>query len=182
LTARAWRRIMVRCQFAIARWRRERAARSKDNGWLHGGHAMRNLMLLGCILTATATAAQGGEADDLAAVRKQGERYRFFLLKANKAGLEGLLHKDYRLSSLLGLDDLPTRDKAIAYWLRKPFLRLKVEVDSVRLFRDTAIETGSLSAELKEVGSKLTDTWGQLKYTRVWVREGKTWRLVHEHF
>jgi hypothetical protein len=57
---------------------------------------------------------------------------------------------------------------------------LKVEVNGVRLFGDTAVETGTLSAQLKELG--VHSIWNELDYTRVWVRDGKNWRLVHEQF
>ncbi len=143
---------------------------------------MHVLMIFVGALALWASAARSAEDDDRAAVRKQSERYTAALIKGDKAGLEELLHKDYQGRSLPGLANFPKGDKAqaISHWLGKSFTHLEVEVDSIRLFGDTAIEAGTLSASLKEYGSKAT--WNKLAYTRVWVREGKGWRLVHEQF
>jgi ketosteroid isomerase-like protein len=72
--------------------------------------------------------------------------------------------------------------EAIAYWTHPSttFTRLVGKVESVRVFGDTAIEAGTLSANRKEYGSD--STWADLAYTRIWVREGKGWRLVHEQY
>jgi ketosteroid isomerase-like protein len=143
---------------------------------------MRVLGILLCLVTVPASAVRSADDEDKAAVRKQGERYAALLRQGDKAGLEELLHKDYQARSLPGVENLSRADKpqGIAHWLRKRFTRLEVRADGVRVFGNTAIETGALSAQLKEYGSD--STWRELPYTRVWVREGKGWRLAHEQF
>jgi hypothetical protein len=144
---------------------------------------MRILAFLVCSLAAVAAAPS--PSDDRAEVRKQGERYAACLLRGDKAGLERLLHKDYRASYLSGVA-ISHGDKAqaIAYWLTKRVTRFWAIPDSVRMFGDAAIEAGTLSAVAPIGGGRKdqTDTWHGLTYTRVWVREGKVWRLVHEQF
>ena len=86
--------------------------------------------------------------------------------------------------SLPGLSRLEKGDKAtaITHWTgpHTSFTRLTAKIDSVRLFRDTAIETGTLTANRKEHGQD--SSWVGLSYTRVWVKDGKGWRLAHEQY
>jgi hypothetical protein len=143
---------------------------------------MRALAFLLSVFLASASVVQAAEGDDRAAVRKQTEQLTAVLLKGDQAGLEALIHKDYQARSLPGPRDLPVGGKTegVRYWLGGKFLELKVEVNGIRLFGDTAVETGTLSAQLKELGTH--STWNELAYTRIWLRDGKNWRLVHEQF
>ena len=106
------------------------------------------------------------------------------LLKRDKVTLQALVHERYEGRSLPGISKLDKGDKAkaITHWTdpSTTFMRLDGKVESVRLFGDTAIEAGTLSANRKEYGTN--STWSSLTYTRVWVKAGKGWRLVHEQY
>jgi hypothetical protein len=118
--------------------------------------------------------------DDCTGVRKHARQYMDALAKADKAGLENLLHKDYQGRELPGIHAMVDKTAAITYWCPKCFITLNDDVESVRVIGNTAIQTGHLSAECKEYG--LPAEWRLLSYTRVWLREGKSWRLFHEQF
>jgi ketosteroid isomerase-like protein len=128
------------------------------------------------------TAAGRPAPEDQRAVREQAARYETALLRANKAVLEGIFHKDHHLVAGPSVRGEVGRSEAIGYYTdpARRFHALKTEVGSIRLFGDTAIETGSLSAELKEYG--VSSVWRDLTYMRVWIREGKSWQLVHEQY
>ncbi len=144
---------------------------------------MRVLMVLGSTLFLCVSAGRAAD-EDQAAVHKNAEKYLAALLQRDKVTLQSLLHKRYEGRSLPGLAGMASWDKvqAIAHWTdpNTTFTRLTGKIESVRLFGDTAIETGTLSANRKEYGGD--STWADLGYTRVWVKEGKVWRLVHEQF
>ena len=143
---------------------------------------MRALAFLLCVFPAFASLIQAAEDDDRAEVRKQTERLTAVLLQGDQAGLKELIHPDYRARSLPGLRNHSAGGKTegVAHWLGMKFIDLKVEVDGVRVFGDTAVETGTVSALVKEFA--VHSTWNELDYTRVWVRDGNNWRLVHEQF
>jgi ketosteroid isomerase-like protein len=121
-------------------------------------------------------------ADDRAAVRKYSERYISLITKNDESGLAHMLDSQYQV---IGLPSLTKGNKAeaIGYWThsRAVFVTLENKIESVRLFGDTAIETGALFATRRALDGSL-DTWGGLNYTRVWVKDCERWRLVHEQY
>jgi RNA polymerase sigma factor (sigma-70 family) len=127
---------------------------------------------------------RAADDEDQAAVRKHAEQYVGALLRGEKDTLNALVHERYEGRSLPGASKLVKGDKvkAIAHWTDpgSTFTRLVGKVDSVRVFGDTAIESGTLSANRTEYGSN--SVWSGLAYTRVWLREAKGWRLVHEQY
>jgi ketosteroid isomerase-like protein len=141
-------------------------------------------MAVSCALVLCASDGRGADEEAQAAVRKHADQYIAAMLQRDKVALQALLHERYEGRSLPGLGRVEKGDKAraIAHWTNPAmtFTRLAAKVESVRLFGDTAIETGTLSAQLKDYGTD--STWNKVAYTRVWVREGKGWRLVHEQF
>ena len=134
-----------------------------------------------CLLVQTGRAEVN---DDVLAIRKHSEQYRRALLQRDKEILSTLLHERYEGRSLPGISKMEHGDKAeaIARWtdVSKTFSWVACQIESVRLFGDTAIEAGNMSANLKEYGSN--STWARLSYTRVWLREGQGWRLIHEQY
>ena len=106
------------------------------------------------------------------------------LLRRDTATLNALVHERYEGRSLPGASKMEKGDKgkAIAHWTDpgSTFTRLVGNVDSVRVFGDMAIEAGTLSGNRREYGAN--STWAGLAYTRIWVREAKGWRLVHEQY
>jgi Domain of unknown function (DUF4440) len=145
---------------------------------------MRLLMVIAGTLCLCAGTGHAEGDEDQATVRKHAEQYMAALLKRDRATLRGLVHEGYEGRSLPGISKMEKGDKAkaIAHWTdpSTTFTRLDGKIESVRLFGDTAIEAGTLSANRKEYGTN--SIWEGLAYTRVWVRVGKGWRLVHEQY
>jgi ketosteroid isomerase-like protein len=144
---------------------------------------MRSLILVGSALLLCASANVPAAEDDSAIIRKCSERYVALLLKGDRIGLENLMHSEYQLTSFLVNRPETGADKAqaIRNWTQPgtSFVVLANKLERIRFFGDTAIETGVLSASRTEFGS--LSTWNQIRYTRVWVKEGNDWRLAHEH-
>jgi ketosteroid isomerase-like protein len=145
---------------------------------------VRLLMAIAGTLCLCAGTGRAADDEDQATVRKHAEQYMAALLKRDKVTLQALVHERYEGRSLPGISKMEKGDKAkaIAHWTdpSTTFTRLDGKVESVRLFGDTAIEAGTLSANRKEYGTN--STWDGLAYTRVWVKAGKGWRLVHEQY
>jgi ketosteroid isomerase-like protein len=144
---------------------------------------MRMLMVSALMLAVGMQAARAADTDE-ATVREHSSRYTTAILKKDVAALFALLHKDYQGRDLPGLTFRPDGDRrqAIAYWTSDDlsFARFVASVEAVRLFGDTAIETGFFSGTSRERGSN--NHYERLRYTRVWVRDGRGWRLAHEQF
>jgi ketosteroid isomerase-like protein len=143
---------------------------------------MRNLFMAGCALLLVAGGPPAGD-DPQAAIRAAAERLRYAILQKDKTALEALLHPDYRLSPGAGgfrPSSGSGKAQAIAYYTDRTFVTLKSPITTVRIFGDTAVETGSLTATLREFNQN--SYWGGIYYTRVWVRDANGWRLAHEHY
>lgn len=145
---------------------------------------MRLLMAVGLVLVSCTNKGRGAEEEAQTAVRKHADQYIAAMLHRDAVALRGILHQSYEGRSLPGLSGLGKGDKAaaIAHWTGPAtrFTRVTAKVESVRLFGDTAIETGTFTAHRKEYGQD--SDWVGLSYTRVWVKDGKGWRLVHEQY
>ena len=145
---------------------------------------MRLLMVIAGALCLAASTSRTADEEDQAALQKHAKQYLAALLQRDKVTLQALVHERYEGRSLPGASRLEKGDKAkaIAHWTdpSTTFTSLAGKIDNVRVFGDTAIEAGTLSANRKERGTN--STWAGLSYTRVWVREGKGWRLVHEQY
>jgi ketosteroid isomerase-like protein len=144
---------------------------------------MRVLMVVGCVLVAGAGVGRAASPDEVS-VREHSGRYTTAILKKDLAGLFGLLHTDYlgrHLPGAISGPDLRQR-QTVAHWTDRDlnFSHFDAKVENVRLFGDTAIETGTFTGASREHGSNAT--YGGLRYTRVWVRDGQGWRLAHEHY
>ena len=145
---------------------------------------MRLLMVIAGTLCLCAGPGRAADDDAQVTVRKHSGQYLTAMLNRDKVTLRGLVHERYEGRALPGISRMEKGDKAqaIAHWTNPStaFTRLAGKVESVRVFGDTAIEAGTLSADRKEYGT--TSTWADLAYTRVWVRDGNGWRLVHEQY
>ncbi len=138
---------------------------------------MRLLLAVGCTLLLYVSVARTADDEDQAAVRKHAERYIAALFKGDKVALKALFHERFEGRCPLG-QVTRGRPEAIIHWTAgKSFTILTAKVESIRLFGDTAIEAGTFNADTKD-----NSTWHRIPYTRVWVKDGKGWRLVHEHF
>jgi ketosteroid isomerase-like protein len=148
------------------------------------GNIMRILMAIAAIICMFAGGSRAEVDKEFAAIRMHSEQYMGALLQRDKRTLQALLHERYQGRSLPGISRLEQGNKAeaLAHWtdLSRSFSRVTCRTESVRVFGDTAIEAGSMSANLKEYGS--ASTWSSLSYTRVWLREGQAWRLIHEQY
>jgi hypothetical protein len=149
---------------------------------------MRMMIPACCVLVAWAGVARA--ADDQAAVQAHSERYTEAVRSQDRVALTGLLHKDYRGHRLIGPTGGTNCDapRALTHWTDPEwrFTHLTGVIKSVRVFGDAAIETGTTSGE---AGWRNATGWragaygyGQVNYTRVWLRDGKVWRLVHEGY
>ncbi|HEX5269591.1 MAG TPA: nuclear transport factor 2 family protein [Gemmataceae bacterium] len=145
---------------------------------------MRLLAIIAGALCLCASISGAADEENQSAVRKHAGQYVEALLRRDKATLNVLVHERYEGRGLPGISKLDKGDKekSIAHWTDPgtTFTRLTQNVENVRVFGDTAIETGTLFANRKEYGSN--SIWAGMAYTRVWVREGKGWRLVHEQY
>jgi ketosteroid isomerase-like protein len=145
---------------------------------------MRLLMVIAGMLCLWAGTSRAAGEEDLTGVRKRAEQYIAALLQRDKETLQALIHERYEGRSLPGISRIEkgAKAEAIAHWTdpHTTFMSLASKVESVRIFGDTAIEAGTLSANRKDYGTD--STWADLTYTRVWVKEGKSWRLVHEQY
>jgi hypothetical protein len=143
---------------------------------------MRILLMAGCALLLVAGSPPAGD-DPQAPIRAAAERLRYAILHRDKPALEALLHPDYRLSQGAG-GSRPSSEsgkaQAIAYYMDCTFVTLKSPITTVRIFGDTAVETGSLTATLREFNQN--SYWVGIYYTRIWVHDANVWRLAHEHY
>jgi ketosteroid isomerase-like protein len=145
---------------------------------------MRVLVLVGCALVIGSDFGRAADTDE-AAVREHSGRYSTAVLKKDVAGLLALLHKDYQGRDLPGVMALQFdrgRQQAVDYWTDpgRTVPQFEARVEGVRLFEDTAVETGSFFGTFREHGSN--GFWGGKRYTRVWLRDGQGWRLAHEQY
>lgn len=136
---------------------------------------MRSMLALCGILLAIPVAAQ--EAGVVAELRSQSDRYLRAMREGNRETLEHLLHKDYLLRSSPDFPNGATRKQFIAEFSdpQNKFSSLNQHQVSFRVFGQTAIEIGSIS------GNRGSNIWGKLPYSRVWVKDGNEWKVVHEH-
>jgi len=145
---------------------------------------MRVLMLVGCVFVVGSGFGRAADKDE-AAIRDHSGRYSVAVLKKDAAGLFGLLHTNYQGRDLPGLMAVQSdrgRQQAVAYWSDSGLAvsQFEARVEGVRLFGDTAIETGSFVGMFGQRGA--THYWGGKRYTRVWLRDGQGWRLAHEQY
>lgn len=148
---------------------------------------MRFALVAGLAVVASATSGPVPASDPDATVLSVAERYEEALRKKDKAALESLIHKDYLhchrgggLSLSIGEAD---KFKVVTHYTKPDigFRSLSVDGRTIRLFRDTAIETGSIAGEEKGVFG-ITSVFGSRRYTRVWIRDAKGWQLVQESY
>jgi hypothetical protein len=130
---------------------------------------MRQIFVVGCVLIGWVDLVR---ADDVSSVSEHVMRYTTAVFKRDKGGLESLLRKDYQGRSLpasqwLGGEVILDKDGALSHWSNRDLhiTRFGCKIESVRVFGDTAIETGSMSGELSVFRSP--HTFGQVGYTRV---------------
>jgi ketosteroid isomerase-like protein len=119
-------------------------------------------------------------------VRKQSEAYTKALLGCDKVALFSLLHDEYLGERVKWGRSGPTSDKeqAIVFFndphkvimTAGKVKTVEFKISSVRVFGDTAIETGSMSAEVGE------HTYGRVGYVRVWLKTNGYWQLAHEKY
>jgi ketosteroid isomerase-like protein len=145
---------------------------------------MRVLVLVGCVVVIGSGVGRAADNDE-AAVRDHSGRYSTAVLKKDAAGLLGLLHKNYQGRDLPGVMASQSdrgQQQAIAYWSdpRLAVSQFEARVEGVRLFGNTAVETGSFFGAFGQRGA--THYWGGKRYTRVWLRDGQSWRLAHEQY
>lgn len=140
---------------------------------------MRKLTL-SLVILLIANAAHATDEDDQTAVREHSERYVEAIFNGDPAALNAMLHDKYEGRALpVGQrGEAADKAKAIVRWTNPNvrFMELTAVVESVQIFGDTAIESGNLHAKLPG------ETWGGIGYSRVWIRHGRVWRLVHEKF
>lgn len=139
----------------------------------------QNWFVVGCVLlTAAQIPGQERGGDGAAAIRRLSEQYAVAIRTQNATNLGQLLADGYSQSAF----NLPEGKKeAIRYFTepRRKFVSFKTTGVQIRVDGDTAIETGEVFAEVLEFGSK--NTWGGIKYSRVWLKRSGTWRITHEH-
>lgn len=137
------------------------------------------LVILACCALLTCVAVHAG--DDETSVREHSERYVKAILKQDKAALEQLLHKDFDGRGLPDPGYSHRRvdySEAITHFTATTYrvTRQDEKIESLKVFGDTAIETGRLSGNAGAKGENIF----VVEYTRVWLRNGKDWRLVLE--
>jgi ketosteroid isomerase-like protein len=146
---------------------------------------MRNCVLAAAAVLMVAGAAR---ADDEKDVRDLAARYARAAKDKDRAGLERLLHPEYRGLHLPARDFLhrgeATRAEAVAAWTA-PDLKLvglTYETTTVRVQGTTAVETGAVSGTIGRRGDGGGHILGGVGYTRVWVKDDAGWRVFHESY
>jgi ketosteroid isomerase-like protein len=143
-----------------------------------------------CVLAAVAVVVVAGaaRADDEKDVRDLAARYAKAAAAKDRAGLERLLHPEYRGLQLPVRDFFTrgeaTRAAAVAAW-NAPDLKLvglTYETSGVRVQGTTAVETGAVSGTISHRGDAAASILGGVRYTRVWVRDDAGWRVFHESY
>ena len=143
-----------------------------------------------CVLAAVAVVVLAGavRADDEKDVRDLAARYAKAATDKDRAGLERLLHPEYRGLQLPVRDflhrDEATRATALAAWTA-PDLKLvglTYETAGVRVQGTTAVETGAVSGTIGRRGDGGGHILGGVRYTRVWVKDDAGWRVFHESY
>jgi hypothetical protein len=127
--------------------------------------------------------------NDEAIVRKQSEAYTKALLGCDKLALANILHGDYlgeRVKWGLYSDKPTDKVMALLLWNDPPahqlfmmagkIKRLEYKIESLRVFGDTAIESGTFAGE---VGN---NWYGDAGYLRVWLKTNGYWQLVQEQY
>jgi ketosteroid isomerase-like protein len=146
---------------------------------------MRNFVLAAVAFVVVASAARADDAKD---VRDLAAKYAKAAVAKDRAGLERLLHSEYRGLHLPAQDFLhrgeATRAEAVAAWTT-PDLKLvglTYETTTVRVQWATAVETGSVSGTIGRRGDGGGHILGGVGYTRVWVKDDAGWRVFHESY
>ncbi len=144
---------------------------------------MKSLILIGGVLLACVNVNSAAAEDDLAAVRKCSERYTALVQKADRAALDDILDTRYQGINLTGDRPSSSEDKSesIRHWVWlhsfNSLVKLEDKIESIRIFEHTAIEIGVRNAIGKD-----TSIWRDMRYTRVWVKDGQDWRLANEQY
>jgi RNA polymerase sigma factor (sigma-70 family) len=124
--------------------------------------------------------APSAEPRVVAEIKSLCDSYDKAVLQRDKRALEALYHQDYDVQCPILLGQRQDRAGIIAFLTEAAtFSQFSRNQVRIRKFADTVIETGILTAYFRAHGSG--HIWNELSYSRVWIRDGATWKLAHEH-
>src|SRR5262249_30162001 len=118
--------------------------------------------------------------NDINTVRQCSEWYNALIVNGDKSGLNNMFHPQYiglRLPSGIVTDKADIKTSIWCWMEMGRFIELETPIDSIRIFGPTAIESGTFSGIRQGNG-----IYHQLPYTRIWVKDRASWKLIHEHY
>ena len=122
--------------------------------------------------------AVSADAEDLAAVKAAGQVYETAVKSLDAKALRELLEDDFVVIGADGSRTSKSQMVASALGGNFRFESIKTEDVRIRLYGDTAIETGRVKTSGRNGNRPFTE---DLLYTDVWIKRNGRWLLAGEH-